>query len=462
MRRLIRIFSSLKTGILLLVLITACSLVGVIIPQGLEPQRYVHKWGSVVGSLLLSTGLDHIFSTVWYNILLGVFSLNVLLCTSNRIRVSLRSLLHPAFYGAGKIAGLPLQVTGRADGTVAETRDRVQAFLRRRHYRVAMASEGEALVFDARRGALREVGMALLHLSVLPLLIGGLVGKMTGFSYPQMLGRGESAPVRERSFSVRCDYFELERNKDGMIKDYKSKLTLLDSAGDSLLSRVIEVNHPLIYKGIKFYQSSYSADPQRVDSVGLVIRGTAVGPVGKGVVASPGKATAVQGTDLSVMVHRFIPDFWIDMKTRQPQSRSLKHNNPAFLVSVAQAGDTLFKGWIFEKFGAMHHSSDTCSVMLMSYGQELATGLLVKENPGGPLIWMGLIFMTIGVLLVFWIPRRRLHIALVPTENGVSFSAGSSRLRNDPDAEPVFGEIVTALSTETGISLKETGNGSIN
>ena len=87
MKRFFTVLGSLKTGILLLVLITACSLVGVIIPQGLEPERYIHKWGSVPGALLVSAGLDTIFTTVWYYILLGVFSLNVLLCTVTRIRV---------------------------------------------------------------------------------------------------------------------------------------------------------------------------------------------------------------------------------------------------------------------------------------------------------------------------------------------------------------------------------------
>ncbi|MBN1760367.1 MAG: cytochrome c biogenesis protein ResB [Chitinispirillaceae bacterium] len=461
MIRLFRTLSSLKTGILLLVAITICALAGVVIPQGLEVQRYVHKWGPVAGSLLVSVGLDRLFSTLWYNILLGLFSLNVLLCTINRIRASVISLLHPGFLGADTIERFPLHAVVQSPFSVEQLRKRLIAFLRKRYFRVSVSAAGNTVLLDARRGALRDVGMALLHLSVLPLLIGGLIGQTGGFSYPQLLGKGEIAAVRERTFSVRCDYFRLELNEQGQIKDYKSKLTLLDSAGDSILSRVIEVNHPLVYKGIKFYQSSYRTDPLRVDSVRLVVRGSAVGSVGKGVVVVPGTPARISGTGLSVAVHRFIPDFWIDMETREPQSRSKEHNNPAFLISVADSADTLFKGWVFEKFGAMHHSDDTCSVALMTYGQQYATGLLIKENPGGPAIWAGIIFMSIGVLLVFWVTRRRLRIAITPAPSGSVFTVGTTPVRNDPDAEHVFNQTVSAFTAEFGIASKETANGTV-
>ena len=461
MIRLFRTLSSLKTGILLLVAITLCAVTGVVIPQGLEPQRYIHKWGPVAGSLLVSAGVDHLFSTLWYNILLGAVSLNVLLCTVNRIRASVLSLLHPGLPAVKNVAALPLHSSAESAEPADALRDRVVAFFRKRRYRVNTATSGDAILIDARKEALREVGMALLHLSVLPLLLGGLIGKAGGFSYPQLLGRGETAAVRERSFRVRCDYFKLERNDEGQIKDYKSKLTLIDSAGDSLLSRVIEVNHPLVYKGIKFYQSSYRTDPFHVDSVRLVVRGTAVGPVGKSVVVNPGISSPVKGTGLTVAVHRFLPDFWIDMESREPQSRSREFNNPAFLISVADSSDTLFKGWVFEKFGAMHHSNDTCSVALMTYGQQYATGLLVKENPGGPLIWAGILFMTIGVLLVFWVPRRRFHLAITPAAAGAAFALGSTRFRNDPDAGRVFNETMSALTAALGIASKEITNGTV-
>ena len=47
MNRVYRFVSSLHVGIVLLVTLTLFSLVGVIIPQGLEPQRYFNQWGSM-------------------------------------------------------------------------------------------------------------------------------------------------------------------------------------------------------------------------------------------------------------------------------------------------------------------------------------------------------------------------------------------------------------------------------
>ena len=245
MNRVYRFVSSLHVGIVLLVTLTIFSLVGVIIPQGLEPQRYFNQWGSIGGGLLLRLGLDHLFSTPWYNTLLALFGFNVLLCTVNRLKAITNALTRPQFLSAEKIQALPCNAELQSSGVPDAVAEKTLRFFKERHFSASLRKGTDSITIDARRGRVRDLGSALLHLCLLPLLIGGLVGRMAGFSYPQQLSPGESASVRERPFSVRCDFFELERNERGAIKDYKSGLTLLDSIGDTLARKVIEVNHPL-------------------------------------------------------------------------------------------------------------------------------------------------------------------------------------------------------------------------
>ena len=75
-------------------------------------------------------------------------------------------------------------------------------------------------------------------------------------------------------FSLRCDKFEVSYYDKGMPKDYKSWLTVVED-GKDVLKKVIEVNDPLIYKGIYFYQSSYGQSAAKGGEV--LVR---IGPAG--------------------------------------------------------------------------------------------------------------------------------------------------------------------------------------
>ncbi len=62
----------------------------------------------------------------------------------------------------------------------------------------------------------------------------------------------------ELDFSIRCNSFAIDFYPNGMPKEYTSSLTVLEN-GREVLTKTIEVNDPLTYKGITFYQSSYEA-----------------------------------------------------------------------------------------------------------------------------------------------------------------------------------------------------------
>ncbi len=63
-------------------------------------------------------------------------------------------------------------------------------------------------------------------------------------------------------FSVRCDDFEVEFYENSqMPREYKSWLTVIED-GKEVMRKAIEVNDPLTYKGITFYQASYGMIPR--------------------------------------------------------------------------------------------------------------------------------------------------------------------------------------------------------
>ena len=123
----------------------------------------------------------------------------------------------------------------------------------------------------AEKGILGRFGSLITHISIIIILVGAVIGSIGGFKENVSILEGETLQVPHADFSLRLDAFELEYYKDSTRpKDYKSTLAVVENNKD-VLTKTIEVNDPLSYKGIFFYQSTYgqsvdTVDQQRVDN----------------------------------------------------------------------------------------------------------------------------------------------------------------------------------------------------
>jgi len=414
-------FGSIRVAIIVLIIITVVSLFGVIIPQDLPQAQYLHKWGNSAGGVLLAAGINHVFSTGWFYLLMGLFSCNILVCSSTRLWKNARNSLRKSF--------LPSKTTfSQFKNSIAfsskrpgpEARDAVVAYLRKHQYGIKILQEDSKVQISARKGLLKDIGSLIFHISIVVLLVGGLVGTRYGYSVVKQLGKGQIAEVPDRSFFLRCDWFKLERNSEGATKDYLSKLTILSPDSTPLAEKIIEVNNPLTYQGIRFYQSSYGEDPGKAADVALRISGPDL-PAGEFNGTVPyDSAFRLPKTDLTVTVSHFIPDFLIDMETGQASSRSNDPNNPAVKVMVFRGKDTLYNHWAFFKFPEQHAKTEGIKVNADWYTPSYYTGIQIRRNPGESIIWFGIICMTLGILAVFNVSRKSLWVLIDQPASGPS------------------------------------------
>jgi len=79
-----------------------------------------------------------------------------------------------------------------------------------------------------------------------------------------------------------------------------------------------------------------------------------------------GKATALPGTDLTVTVDTFVPDFV--MGADGIGTRSADPNNPAAHVTIVEAGKTVFDGWLFQKMPDIHPFTHERYAVVLSGG----------------------------------------------------------------------------------------------
>lgn len=157
----------------------------------------------------------------------------------------------------------------------------------------------------------------VVHIGFLVALLGHLVGSVWGFrSQGNVVIQGEASPVpNAKGLYMRLDDVEARASGTGNMEYLRSTVTLLDD-GKEILTKDIEINNPLIYKGIAFYHVDQGATP-----TGLVldVDGVKVDATLGNVFKTPDGAVFALGAVFS--------DFAVD-SNGQAYSRSSEYRNP--------------------------------------------------------------------------------------------------------------------------------------
>jgi cytochrome c biogenesis protein len=208
------------------------------------------------------------------------------------------------------------------------------------------------------------------------------------------------------------------------------------------MDKEIEVNDPLSYDGIRFYQSSYGQGAEMPQEVSLSISGPGLPDSGYIGTVPFGQDFSIPGTGLTLNVSDFLPDFVIDMETGRATTRSGELNNPAFRALIFKNTDTLYRHWVFFNFPDQHARNEQYRVTAISVTPRFYTGIQVRKNPGVPLIWIGIIAMTFGIFAVFYLSKRSIWIFIEPVGGGSSnLSMGGSSNRAGFNFEKEFSAI---------------------
>ena len=111
------------------------------------------------------------------------------------------------------------------------------------------------------RGGLRlwVAGSVLLHVGLMVFLASVGVSLWWGRTVMVEAPEGKSIPLAGRGFpfDLRLEKFKIEYYEDGKsVRQYQSEISLL-KGGELLRRGTLEVNDPLAYGGVKFFQMSY-------------------------------------------------------------------------------------------------------------------------------------------------------------------------------------------------------------
>jgi cytochrome c biogenesis protein len=116
----------------------------------------------------------------------------------------------------------------------------------------------------ARKGLLGRVGPLLVHAGLVVLMLGAAWGALGGRRAEQFLAPGRTLELMDSrgqsELTLALDRFAVERDPAGRPEQFRSSLRILASnstEGPVLREAEISVNHPLRFRGVTFYQADW-------------------------------------------------------------------------------------------------------------------------------------------------------------------------------------------------------------
>jgi cytochrome c biogenesis protein len=440
---ILSLFASVQLALFLLFLLAATSIIGTLIPQNNPLSFYIEKYGQKTAQLFQLLDIQDMYNSWWFLGLLALFALNLIVCSSERIPQVIRTLRRDGLaVPPDQLVKFSLQREVVLPVHLEAAIEQVAALLKARRWPARQAEKEAGRFFFAERGGWTRFGVYVVHCSILIILTGAVVGSSEvarkllhdpqfAFKGSIMLPEGESTnhilafksgEHLELGFSLRCDAFAIEYYPNGMPKTYRSRVTIIDG-NLPMQTAAIEVNQPLTYKGITFYQSSYQ--PYQTYRVSLKKQATGV--------ATSATITAAKQMDWPEGGASY---GIINRESQGEVTRRLK-----IWFTDNQGDPSIF--WVnINQEATIERPSGT---YLLNIRQLYATGLQATKDPGVWLVYGGCLLMLVGLYIAFFLSHRKIYIFIRPEENSSRIFFAGEANKNKVGFESIFSELINEL-----------------
>lgn len=433
-------FCSLKLSIALLIGLALTSIIGTVIPQGNIPPEYLQRISETKFKFYQAAGFFDMYHSWWFILLLYLLTVNLIACSIKRLPrvwkiVSEPQLVMDEKYEKSLALTHEAKVSGDAVG-------KMKSFLKGIMGEPVVTEIDGATYLYAQKAPWARLGVYVVHLSIIIIFIGAMLGSFFGYKAFVNIPEGTSVdtiytqkevPIK-LDFALHLESFSVSYYNTGAPKEFKSILTVLENGkpvpGYTSIPTI--VNKPLSYKGITFYQSSYGQSGEgSVYHFTLVPKGAASGQhfdMKKGDSVTIGNGTTLEVLEATQDVRQFMPEF----------------SGPAAKVKLQVPGKQPETFIVFKDFPDIEKQRG--GPFMLVYGgadEKLYTGLQVAKDPGVWIVWLGCALMTIGIYIAFFISHNRIWIRIA---NGRVVMGGSAS-KNPAGFERKFEEYVEKLNS---------------
>ena len=306
-------------------------------------------------------------------------------------------------------------------------KEKFQASISRRfrYCRVEDTDEGYAIFGE--KGRWTRIGVYIVHLSIICMLVGGVIGSIFGFEGYVNLAPGDAAQqiqlhnrnqIQQLDFAIRCDDFKVSFYPNGAPEEFRSSLSIIEQ-DEVVKSQDIIVNDPLHYKGISIFQASYGPlppgqqDAQVPDEFTLIFTSKASGMIYQE------KAKVGQAVEIPEGLGKFKIDEFRNTYNFRGQDLGA-----TFVGTLHQSDGTALEVVLplqfpsFDKMGAVFNKIRRDDVLISVSGvkakpaeQRYFTGLQVSRDPGVWVVYSGFILIIVGCFVTFFMSHRQICVA---------------------------------------------------
>jgi cytochrome c biogenesis protein len=454
-RKIWNSLGSIKTGVVLLILVIIVSAAGTLILQRpvTDPDEMQRAYSFQVLRLLDGLGLTDVFHAWWFVLLLVLLSLSIIAASVQRFPNSWRSYSRPYRSGdEGFLKALSHQTQILIDEEEAGLSAAERVFGRAGLKPQRIVRESSFSIFG-ERNRISELAVYVVHASLILIFLGGIVDALWGWRGFVALSPGEQAiqlqlpdgVVHTLPFAIRCDGVGQENYADGTPRKWWSKLAIVEH-GRIVARKEIVVNDPLVYGGIRLYQSSYG-NTGKVDKILFTASPTTGNGEVKELVLGMGETVPLDSQS-SVHIGEFIPDYvTVDGRV---SARSNQANNPAIhLIVESKKSGQAVNVWLPPLPGFEQNSSSPYQFEVRDLRMTHFTGLEVSHEPGQWAVWAGVVMLVLGLGVVFYLVHMRFWaVPAHDARGGLVLWVGGISNKNKDVFGRYFQELVRQIESE--------------
>ncbi|HEY0051259.1 MAG TPA: cytochrome c biogenesis protein ResB, partial [Pyrinomonadaceae bacterium] len=481
--RFLDFLSSVRFGVVLLCIMVFLAFMGMIIIQQ-NVQGFETYFASLTPAekwLFGNLGLFDIYHSWYFNFLLLVLSLNIVLASIDR------------FPGAWKYVSTPktdasrawllnqkfnakISTHGESPQAVAE---KIGEVFRRNGLKARVTKKNNRVYIFGESGKWNRLGAYIVHVALLTLFLGHFVALQSGFDADVRLMPGQKTNEIQLidfdlddkqglqtqrynvalPFSITCTDIEqklIDPKKDIGIQntlDWRTQIKIEDPEFGETVADV-QLNKPFSYRGFRFFQAS-AITVGSARNMTLELAPENGGQPLSVNLARNGSASLADGTKIDY--EAFFPDF--TLSNGQADTRSPDYNNPAVKLNITTPSGEKKNAYAF-----FNKLPDGIPIGAPVAGYKfrladfekvpLAHVLSIKYDPyhGAFIAWYFGGFGLIGALVfVFFLSHKRVWALIQKKDLSESYEVvlGGNTNRSQQGFEDKFKRIVEKLETQT-------------
>ncbi len=426
-----KFFASVKLALFTLGCLSITSILGTVIPQKESAEFYIQRYGEKTATFLSLFDIGEMYSSWWFVALLGLLSANLIICSIDRFPKAWRLITKDNLNTPlEKIEKMGISHQFNSSLSMQDSIDKTKSALNSTGWNSSQREKDDTIVIFSQKQPWSRLGVYIVHISILVIFAGAIYGQLTGFRGGIMLPELQSSDVVfpynkdnpiPLDFEVRCERFDVEFYPNGTPKLFRSKLTLVKD-NKILVHKDIEVNDPLKYQGITFYQASYRPYNDFIFTVaeGNQENNSFIGEFQKEIVWDEKNLTfgIINLESIRDRVTRL--KIWFNDGSDEPSQFWMKSGENVTI----ERGDKTY---------------------LFSAKQRFGTGLQIAKDPGVWIVYLGCGLLLAGLYLAFFMSHQRIWFIFRKEGKNTIIDLRGTTNKNKAGFDKIFSQLVESV-----------------